>query len=224
MAVTITLRNAPGDAADISAAAGQDAASRSHARSFSADLTDHSAPHAKAVRRSASPRNSGDYFSVGIPATWLSSLPAAEQAELKQQARLVENQAREQLERMTGELDLSTAQRRKIFPMLVRSTPGYDPAMQVAGGALDPAAASAVDEEVHDVLDSEQKAQLEDEVVNRQLWWQDIFTRLEKDLVESTGGAPTQPESTAEEDPAPADPGQSPPPAHPGGNLLDLVE
>jgi hypothetical protein len=227
MATTITIRNAPDTAADTTAATGRGAASRSHARSFSANRSGHSAPRATPARRSGSTRNSGEHFSVGIPAYSLDALPAAEQAELKQQARLVQNQAREQLERMTDELDLSTAQRRKIFPMLVRSTPGFDPtAMQVAGTAPPADPTASPNEEIHASLDPEQQAQIEDKEIDRQLWWQEVISRLESELVDSTGGTdvvvPPAAEPTVEE-PVPADEREAPA-ARPGGNLLDLIE
>jgi len=222
MAVTITVRNAPETQAqaEISAKKGkiQSVSQRSHRSS--------------SLRRSGAERISRaplarERYEVVIPGDRLMSLPESQREELRGRVATVERKARKQLERMTEELELTTAQRRKMFPLLVRSSSGYDPAMQVAGVAtpLDPAAST--DEEIHALLDSEQQAELEDEEVNRRLWWQDLIGRLEKELVESTGGPETQPVEGGQEfapDPTVPAPAPAAPPARPTGNLLDLPE
>jgi hypothetical protein len=216
MAVTITVRNAPDEAAERGVVA-QKAANHGFSRKGS------SFAPGRSMRSSArsSARRSGVGETARRPAfreRYRVVVPADRQEELRSRAALVETKARRQLERMTRELELTTAQRRKMFPLLVRSAHGYDPAMQVAGvaGPTDPSAST--DEEIHALLDPEQQMALEEEEVNRRLWWQDLIGRLEKELDESTGGAETPSPSDATPE---SDPGSSAPPGRPTGNLLD---
>ena len=157
------------------------------------------------ARTSSGARRTRDYLDVSVPGPSLTGRPPEEQTALRQQAASVQRKARQKLERMTEEFALTAMQRRKMFPVLVRSTPGYDSSMQVAGVYLDEApATTAAGEEMHGLLDSEQREQLEDQEVDRQLWWQDVFTRIERDLLDSTGGVP--PAAAGDPDPVPAAP------------------
>jgi len=226
MAVTVTVRNAPDEAKEKGAVA-----KRAENHEFSSsNRTSASArplPHRSRSSQTDRRQVSRERYQVVISESRLSALPVDQQEELRSRVGLVESKARKQLERMTQELELTTAQRNKMFPLLVRSANGYDPAMQVVGaGAPDLADSStSTDDEIHALLDPEQQAQLEDEEVNRRLWWQDLIGRLEKDLDESTGGSvtPTPPARPTDNllD-LPANP--SAPPARPTGNLLDPSE
>ena len=65
--------------------------------------------------------------------------------------------------------------------------------MQVGGAFLAAADTGITDtEEVHELLDPDQQESLEDKELDRQLWWEDLFTRLDEELIDSTGGAPMQ--------------------------------
>ncbi len=228
MAVTITVRNAPRDAGGRDGAApagGIGSGDRAH-------FAKNSAPVDRVTDRAARAAQADDaraVYQVGLPQEQLAQMPADERAELTARAAVVESKARGQLERMTEEFDLSGEQRRKMFPMLVRSTAGFDPRMQVGGAYLDGDVALPPDDGVHDVLDSEQQAQLEDSELERQAWWQDVFSRLERDLIDSTGGASAVPAATGEEaapmdgdGEVPVDDGQTVPPPRTGGSLGGL--
>ena len=117
-----------------------------------------------------------------------------------------------------------------MFPLIARSTLGYDPVM-LTGGTL-AASTLTADEAIHQVLDPPQQALVEDEEVNRQLWWQDTLARLESDLIDSTGGVAatiiaTAPVALTE---APITPAETTPTteervapeARENGNLFDL--
>ncbi len=203
LAATITVRNAPPDrrAAD----AGRTRGPQARALAPAAGAPD---SHLQAARPGPSRRPSPGQFTVSVSPDWLAGLPAGEQEEFRQRVARVQQKACGRLDRMTDEFDLTADQRGKMFPLLVRSTPGFDPAMQVAGGYLDGAPATA-DEELHGLLDAEQQAQLEDQELNRQLWWQEVFSRLEKELVDSTGGGAAEPAEPAAE-PAAAEPAAEP--------------
>ena len=195
LAVTITVRNAPPEPA----VAAQPAAGSRLPHVLTTDLGD---AHAHVMpldqRRAWSP----DRFTVDAPADWLASMSAAEQAAALERVAQVQRDARERLERMTDEFSLTASQRAKMFPLLVRSTPGFDPTMRVGGG--DPGAEiGATAEEMHALLDAEQQAQLEDPELARQLWWQDVVSRLERELVDATGGTVPDP-AAPEPEPEPA--------------------
>ena len=116
---------------------------------------------------------------------------------------------------------------------------GYDPVMLTGGNltAKAPLAAKtplAADEEIHQVLDPQQQALVEDQEVNRQLWWQDTLSRLEADLIDSTGGvtatiaaSPTEIPTETTTTPAtitPATEERVAPAARENGNLFDLLD
>ena len=205
MAMTITFRNDPHRSS--STTSSKAAETRARHSSNNPAAFSHDSRSARA-RLKSERRRSRDYLDVSVPEESLATLSLETQTELRQRAAKVQGQARRKLERMTGEFELTAVQRRKMFPVLARSTPGYDPAMQIAGAFLDSAPVTPVDEEMHDLLDSGQQDQLIDKEVDRQLWWQDVFSRIEKDLLDSTGGAP--PAAAAGTAPPAALPGETP--------------
>ncbi|MEI6675173.1 MAG: hypothetical protein WCO57_08360 [Verrucomicrobiota bacterium] len=163
---------------------------------------------------------------VALSEPWLTTLPSSQQSAWRSRAAAVELTARASLEHLTTELDLSAAQRDKMFPALVRSAPGYDPVMLVGGSTTAAATSLAALEEIHQVLDPAQQALVEDQEVSRQLWWQDTLTRLEANLIDSTGGvaavtALTLP-AAVETTPAAAE--RAAPTTHTPSNLFDIVK
>ena len=136
----------------------------------------------------------------------------------------IENAARARLESLTTELGLTAAQRDKMFPELVRATPGYVPAMLVGSPSIASTTASA--EAIHQVLDPQQQALVEDQEVNRQLWWQDTLARLEAGLIPPAGEVPvaSTPTPPAPEQTTPPATERVAPAARDNGNLLDLPE
>lgn len=215
LAATITLRNAPRPAAGAATEANRPVAGGSGQARQDAAL-----PSSEATR-TARPDEPGA-LQVSLPPAWLESMPAGERSVWQTRVGQVETQAREQLERLTAELDLSAAQRRKLFPALVRSAPGYDPAMLVAGVPAASDTALTAGEEIHQALDPDQQATVEDQEVNRQLWWQDIISKLENDLVRSTGGSPEADTPAPTQDNPPAGEREAPGPRQ-DGNLFDLL-
>lgn len=128
---------------------------------------------------------------------------------------------------MTKELDLTPSQRAKLFPTLVRATPGYDAAMTVGGSAQPGESTMTPDEEVHAVLNPEQQVEVEDNVVDRQLWWQNIIDRLEADLTNSTGGGVITSDGEVippGESPDPVDESRDAPDPREDMNLFDMME
>lgn len=158
---------------------------------------------------------------------WLASLPVTEQEEWLAQAESVEQLAVERLERLTGQLELSPAQRAKVFPALVRSTPGFDPLMQVGGADLAGDGDLTPAEEIHAILDSEQQEVVENQDVDRQLWWQAVIDRLEADLNRETGGdligGELLPDVPDVPEPVVPDVDREAPEVRDDGNLFDLL-
>jgi hypothetical protein len=166
---------------------------------------------------------------VELPEPWLTELPVVQQIEWRARAVVVQRMAREKLDRLSTELELTPAQRDKMFPLIVRSTSGYDPVM-LAGANLTAKTPAAAAEEIHQVLDPQQQTLAENQEVDRQLWWQDTIARLEADLIDSTGGvastiAVTPTAATAAPvDSAPATEERVAPEARESSNLFDLLD
>jgi hypothetical protein len=163
---------------------------------------------------------------VELPEPWLATLPPTQHSAWRGRAAAVERAARTSLERLTAELELTATQRDKMFPVLVRSSPGYDPVMLVGGSTTAVAASLAAQDEIHQVLDPTQQALVEDQEVNRQIWWQDTLARLEANLIDSTGGVAADPELTlpAAVEPTPAATERTVPATRTTSNLFDLLE
>ncbi len=217
LAVSITLRNAPGT--------GRETAR--HALG-TPRVTHNRAPQAPVVAgrpRQVNPSaRKPDGLRVTLPEPWLATLTVAQQGAWRSRTAAVESAAHTRLERLSTDLELNAAQRDKMFPVLVRSAPGYDPVMLV-GGATTAASLAALDE-IHQVLDPAQQALVEDQEVNRQLWWQDTLARLEANLIETTGGVAATPAvaAPAAEEPTPATKERGAPAARTTGNLFDVLE
>lgn len=181
-----------------------------------------------AVRVAAAERRSGvrsaapDPLKVSLAEDWLATLSPNARQDWLERAAAVEREAGGQLAKLTASLDLNSTQRRKLFPALVRASAGYDPAMTIAGGTVagDPTLTPA--EEIHSLLAPEQQAQLEDDEVQRQLWWQDLIGKLEADLTDATGGG-SEGAATPPAVPVPGDAERIAPEARDDTNLFDRL-
>ncbi len=165
-------------------------------------------------------------FRVDLPESWLAGLPAEQQLAWKARTAAIGQTARARLEHLSAELQLTAAQCGRIFPVIVSATPGYDPIMRVAGTVVQADPLLATTEEIHSLLDSKQQALVEDQEVNRQLWWQDTFARLEVGLIEggSIGSGTPEVIATAPSDPLPAIEERVVPNEPETGNLFDLLQ
>lgn len=133
-------------------------------------------------------------------------------AALSERAARVESFANARLDRLTAQLDLTPEQRQKLFPLLVRSSGSFDPAMRV-GGVGTPA--GSVPEKIEDVLEPAQEDKLLEETMNDLALWEEIIANLQHRLEQQIPPA------------SPATPPATTPPATPGrgrGNLFDSVE
>jgi hypothetical protein len=239
LAASITLRNAPGDSSKATPRPDAGSPQTTHPHALAHTSTAGSPTVAKVLSQRVQAAHQSDALRVALPEPWLTTLPPEQQVEWRARAAAVEGAARKKLDRLTHELELTSTQRDKMFPLIVRSTQGYDPVMLTGGNltAKAPLAAQtplAADEEIHQVLDPQQQALVEDQEVNRQLWWQDTLSRLEADLIDSTGGvtatiaaSPTEIPTETTTTPAatmPATEERVAPAARENGNLFDLLD
>jgi hypothetical protein len=216
LAAIITMRNAPAPSRTASGPKA-DATGAGDARGAAA-VPDRSAVR---VRPSGLSRPGRDSFKVSLPEDWLATLPPDQRQAWLERAVAVEHEATAQLEKLSANLDLNSTQRGKLFPALVRATAGYDPAMIVGGATVAADTGLTPAEEIHSLLNEDQQAQVEDNEVERQLWWQDIIGKLEADLTNETGGP--APDTSAPAAPVPADEERVAPEARDDGNLFDLI-
>lgn len=156
--------------------------------------------------------------------------PAQRQA-ISSRTAGVKRAALARLDKMTKRLDLTAAQRHKIFPQVLRSTNGYHEAMVLSdplGVPVPVGVASntkSPDEAIHDALDPEQQDEYLEDQLDERAWWNEIVAQLEDDFDSAVAAGTAPPEDPAPEDPAAEEnpaPGDSPSPQ--GGNIFDLLE
>jgi len=167
----------------------------------------------KALPRSESTiAGSRDDFLVKLP----ESHPR--RAELEASADRVERHANRQLDELTERLELTTAQRSKIFPILARGSDSYHPDMVVTGvGSGAPALAGDLENrEVSEVLEPEQRLQQVENELTDAFLWEEIITGLRRQLEEKTG--------PFEAPPVDENPQAAPSAPRARGNLFDRMD
>lgn len=194
LALTITIRNAPGSPASSAAASEATASSPPGSRSGTVPSP------ARTISKSARPERVPSASSEALDLSLDKNSPAfpsvpLERQELAARTSQVRDKALQKLNQMTERFDLTRAQRNKIFPLLVQSTPGFHPAMVVPGGAPGTGLVTSgpVDEEIHDALDPEQQEKFQQDAIDRGLWWEEIAGQLLDDY-DSAVAAATAPE------------------------------
>ncbi len=159
------------------------------------------------------------------------AVSSAERQTISRRTAGVRRAALAKLDRMTEHFDLTAAQRRKIFPLLVQSTNGYHPAMvvtQPAGGLPVPVEVAGKtqtpDEAIHDALDPEQQEDFVEAQIDQRAWWNEIVAQLEEDFdsVVAAGTAPPEEDPAEPEIPAEGAPQDDSP--QQGNNIFDLLK
>lgn len=102
-------------------------------------------------------------------------------------ARIVEEEANRQVERLDRYVGLSSSQAAAAFVAYAQASPSYDAQIpiEVNGQFLAAAgaeASSSADQQIYSVLTDEQQAALGQEMLNRDLWWTEIVTQLASDF------------------------------------------
>lgn len=141
--------------------------------------------------------------------------------------RRTEREARTKLDSLSRKYDLSSNQRREIFPYILAHHDSAHPAMTVAGNAL-PAInpGTTLEDNISPFLNSEQQDTLVEETLDSEAWWQDVVGQLESDLdaaIENGEMVPAPDDSSGpnlSDTPASGDGEAS---GESGGNLFDLL-
>ncbi len=121
---------------------------------------------------------------------------AGDSSTAEDRASQVEAAARMELARLNESLHLSADQQRKIFPILARSAPGYDPSMVVGGvvgGFASGSSTGGANAVFHDggtdhtaaiyqELNPDQRAIYEETLIDEGLWWSDILAQIEQGM------------------------------------------
>ena len=186
LAMAITLRKPPEGEALASENSSRYQSRSRPGRSANQAFASHSSSPKKSQNGRASHGTITESFSVSVPANH----PG--QPLLVQRSREVEAEANSQLEEFTKRLELTGEQRRRLFPILARSSEKYDPAMKISGQTpgASPLIGSAGNQEFNDVLDPPQRDQLVEDAITDQLLWQDIIGKLRQRLDEQTPQVP----------------------------------
>ncbi len=148
--------------------------------------------------------------------------------DLLRRAEAVDSAANARLAELAARYHLTEEQQIQIFPTLAVSSPEYHPALEMDGevasaaAIADDLAASAapiekstIDDALHDVLDGEQQDALEDDWVDRDLWWTEIVSQLTEDLDEDLAAMVDSDNAAGDGDGEDYDD---------GGNLFDLMK
>jgi len=105
-------------------------------------------------------------------------------------ADIVQIESLQKLENLTERYNLTTSQRRGIFPLIASRHPQFKEGMVINGSAVPTQGpSSSLESAMYPLLDEEQQEQLEDDALADNEWWAEIISQLRDDLDEaiSTG-------------------------------------
>lgn len=156
-------------------------------------------------------------------------LPPVERQAIAARANGVRRAALVKLDHMTERLDLTHSQRYKVFPLLVKSTNGYHPAMVITtpDGRIvsgESALGQSADEAIHDSLDPEQQEEFVETKIDEIAWWNEIVAQLEEEFDGAVAAGMADPSEEAGEEVVPEN-SDSKTDAEPkqGDNIFDLL-
>ena len=230
LALTITFRNAPFEPVQAGKESSAPTAQPGPTPSKSGPLVN--SPISSRKSPSRSPRQSvpdaADLDLVLKDGPSAPKLTPAERQAISARTPTVKRAALARLDKMTKRLDLTPAQRQKIFPQLVRSTNGYHEAMVLSypRGLVVPVEVASdtqsPEEAIHEALDPEQQERFVEEQLDERAWWNEIVAQMEEEFDSSVVAAGTAPpEEVAPEQPSRA---ESETPAPERKNVFDLIE
>lgn len=124
-------------------------------------------------------------------------------------ADLVQEESLQKLEALTERYDLTTSQRRGIFPLIAARHPQFQEGLVINGSSIPTQSpTSSLESAMYPLLDEEQQEDLEDDALADDEWWSEIISQLREDLDEaiSTGELiPTIEPASDNNTPAPGD-------------------
>lgn len=168
-------------------------------------MMDHHQPAASNIPRRATPVQAGTPAEIAVPKRQPRVVKSTTRAEdsiarltvtasepaLQESCRKVEADARRTLGKLSDAVAMSTAQKLRVFQILVRSADDFQPSMLVAGEPVAELAESPEDA-ICEVLNPAQETTLLEAQIEDTAWWDDAVAQMETGLDETT---PTVPEA-----------------------------
>ena len=186
--------------------------------------------HGASAKHRPSSTRSSDHFDLGIAASSLSRVDDANRAQVNNIVRRTSQDAHQELDDLTKTYDLSSKQRKELFPYIVAHHKQAHPSMLVAGQNIPSVSPdSTLEESLYPILNEDQKNILAEAAIEDDAWWKDVVGQLETDLDNAIEGGemvaateePSDPSgSTEAEGPTTGDGEAS---SHSGENLFDLL-
>ena len=123
--------------------------------------------------------------------------------EVRERLDLLRAESTERLNRLSRQLSLTSEQRQKAYPLLLRSSPFYGANILIDGQAFPPVTANMVNEELLNTLNSAQQNDMIEDLVDEREWWSELIADFEAELEAeqaSAGDLPLQPSEPQEEE------------------------
>jgi hypothetical protein len=123
--------------------------------------------------------------------------------EVRERLNLLRAESTERLNRLSRQLSLTSEQRQKAYPLLLRSSPFYGANILIDGQAFPPVTANMVNEELLNTLNSVQQNDMIEDLVDEREWWSELIADFEAELEAeqaSAGDLPLQPSEPQEEE------------------------
>lgn len=110
-------------------------------------------------------------------------------------AKVVKEESLQQLEALTDRYNLTTSQRRSIFPLIAARHPQYQDGLVINGSLIPPSGdTTSLESAMHPLLQEDQQEKLEDDILSRNEWWGEIISQLRDDLDEAISSGEMVPE------------------------------
>jgi len=123
--------------------------------------------------------------------------------EVRERLDLLRAESTERLNRLSRQLSLTSEQRQKAYPLLLRSSPFFGANILIDGQAFPPVTANMVNEELLNTLNSAQQNDMIEDLVDEREWWSELIADFEAELEAeqaSAGDLPLQPSEPQEEE------------------------
>jgi hypothetical protein len=132
-------------------------------------------------------------------------------------ARQVEYEAGRRTDLLASRIPLSAEQQAAAFRIYARASAAYDPVIPIEGAsaaAPETSKGTSAEEQIYEVLDENQRAMLDQDAADRDLWWTEIIGQLAVDLPSVAEPAVASMSAAR---------GAVQPAPHQGGNVLDIL-
>ena len=123
--------------------------------------------------------------------------------EVRERLNLLRAESTERLNRLSHQLSLTPDQRKKAYPLLLRSSPFFGANILIDGQTFPPVTANMVNEELLNTLNSVQQNDMIEDLVDEREWWSELVADFEAELEEDQAlaeGLPLHPTETQDEE------------------------